>query len=179
MKRVLTIVLTFLAALAITGIFHAGAEAQPPQSKIAIVDLQKVLNESEPGKRAKTNLDAVIKSKQAKIEEKGKQIEALKEDFQKKNTAMSEDAKKKNEEEIQRLIREYQRTAEDSKEEVRKKEIELTRGVVKDIHDIVEAVGKEEGYAVIFEKSTVAYSDPSVDITSKVINRYNDANKKK
>jgi outer membrane protein len=181
MKRVLKVLTAqAIMALAIIGIFHTGAQAQAAQQpNVGIVDTQKVINESEPGKRAKANYETFIKSKQAAIEEKGKKIEALKEEFQKQNTAMSEDAKKKKEEDIQKLIREYQRNFDDSKEEVRKKEIELFKGIVKDIHDIVEALGKEERYSIILERGTVAYFDGSVDLTAKVINRYNDANKKK
>jgi outer membrane protein len=181
MKKILKVLsATVILALAIIGIFHSEARAlAAQQSKIGIVDTRKAVFESESGKRAKTNFESFIKDKEAKIEVKRKQAETLKEEFQKQITAMSEDAKKKKEEEIQRLMRELQRMAEDGREEVRKKEAELFGGIVKDIHEIVEALGKEDGYSVILEKGAVAFSDASVDITPKVISKYNDAGKKK
>ena len=51
--------------------------------KIGVVDLLKALNESDVGKKAKTDLESIIKSKQLSIDEKGKKIEQLKAELDK------------------------------------------------------------------------------------------------
>ena len=45
--------------------------------KFGSIDVQKVLNESETGKKAKPDLEVLIKSKQSTIDEKGKAIEKI------------------------------------------------------------------------------------------------------
>jgi outer membrane protein len=142
-------------------------------SKIGVIDLQKVLNECESGKKAKTDLEALIKSKESVIDEKGKEIEKLKSEIQKQSSALSADAKKSKEDELEKFMRDYQRTVQDSQAEVKKKEGELTESIIKEVHKIVDRIGKEEGYTMIIEKSLVLYTSQDLDITDRVIKEYN------
>src|SRR4030043_1856925 len=102
--------------------------------KFGSIDVQKVLNESETGKKAKLDLEVLIKSKQSTIDEKGKTIEKLKADIEKQASVLSADARKNKEEELEKSVREYQRLVQDSQAEIKKKEAELTDSILKDIH---------------------------------------------
>jgi len=146
-------------------------------NKIGIIDLQKVLNECESGKKAKTDLEALIKSKEAVIEKKANEIEKLKSELQKQASALSSDAKKNKEDELEKLLRDYQRTVQDSQAEIKKKEGELTESIIKGVHGIVERIGKEGGYTLIIEKSLVLYTNDELDITDTVIKEYNKSKK--
>ncbi|MBF0606120.1 MAG: OmpH family outer membrane protein [Candidatus Magnetobacterium sp. LHC-1] len=171
-------VLTALIAVVMLVFFNGTVMAQQG-AKIGSVDLQKILSDSEPGKKAKTSLETFIKSHQAKIDEKEKAIEKLKDEIEKKGTALSEDAKKKKQDELQSMMRDLKRMASDAQEDIRKKEGELTKDVFKDIKDVIAAVGKEEGYAAIMDNNVLLYSSEGVDVTDKVIKKYNDLGKKK
>lgn len=146
--------------------------------KLGAVDVQTVLNESETGKKAKNDLEALIKSKQVVIDEKGKMIEKLKSDVEKQASVLSADARKTKEEELEKLIREYQRLVQDSQAEIKKKEAELTDSILKDIHDIIDKIGQDEGYTLIIEKGMAVYSDKSIDITGRVMGKYNELKSK-
>jgi len=167
----------FMGALAVSLIFFAVSQvlAADAALKIGLVDLYKAVNESEQGKKAKSELESLIKSKQNSLEDKGKAIERIKGELEKKSGVLSADAKKSKEDEFERLTREYQRTAADSQNEVRKKEGELTGRIVKDIRDIITAIAQEEQYTLIIEKAEglVLFSDKGLDITDKVIQRIN------
>ena len=141
--------------------------------KIGVIDLQKVLNECEAGKKAKTDLETLIKSKESAIEEKGNEIEKLKSELQKQASALSAEAKKSKEDELEKLMRDYQRTVQDSQAEVKKKEGALTESIIKGVHELVDKIGKEEGYTLIIEKSLVLYTNQDLDITDRVIKEYN------
>jgi outer membrane protein len=145
--------------------------------KIGILDLQKVLNECEAGKKAKTDLEALIKSKESVIEEKGMEIEKLKSELQKQVSVLSAEARKSKEDELERLVRDYQRTVQDSQAEVKKKEGELTEAIIRGVHELVDDIGKKEGYTVIIEKSLALYINKDLDITDSVIKRYNKSKK--
>lgn len=147
--------------------------------KIGYIDFQKVLNESDAGKKAKADLEIIVKSKQTTIDEKGKTIEKLKADLEKQASVLSAEAKKSKEEELEKMLREYQRLVQDSQTEVKKKELELTDVIIKDIRQIVEKMGEEGGYTLIIERTggMVLYSKKDIDLTDAVIKKYNQSKK--
>lgn len=173
----------FLAAIFATTYVADRACAAEGQ-KIGYVDLRVALNESDAGRKAKAELESLIRTKQAAIDERGKVIDKMKTELEKQASALSADAKKSKEDEIERSVRDYQRMVQDAQNDVKKKENEITGGIVKEIRNIVENVGQEDGYALILEnvEGIILYSRKDLDITEKVIKRYNEwkaKNKKK
>jgi outer membrane protein len=147
--------------------------------KFGAIDVQKILNESDAGKKAKSDLESLIKSKQIMIDEKGKAIEKLKADIEKQASVLSADARKTKEDELEKSIREYQRIVQDSQSEIKKKEAELTDAILKDTRELIEKTGEEEGYMLIIEKGMVLYSSKGIDITDTVLKRYDESKKSK
>jgi outer membrane protein len=170
MKKVIlaTVLGLFVLALAASPVLAAEAAA-----KIGLVDLFKAVNESDQGKKAKADLESMIKGKQEALEEKGKAREKLKGELEKQGGVLSAEAKKSKEDEFERMTREYQRTVADSQNEVRKKEGELTQRIVKDLRAIIAGIAQEEQYTIILENAEglVLYADKGLDITDKVIQK--------
>lgn len=158
----------------------AGIAAAADVAKIGYVDLRVALNESDAGKKAKIELESLIKTKQAAIDEKGKSIEKLKGELEKQASVLSGEAKKSKEEEIERLVRDYQRLVQDSQNEVKKKENELTGSILKELRDVVDKIGQDEGYSLILEnvEGIILYSRKDLDITDKAIKNFNDVKAK-
>ncbi len=148
--------------------------------KIGIVDLFRALNESDEGKKATSELESLIKSKQTLLEEKGKKIETMKGELEKQSAVLSAEAKKAKEEEIERLIRDYQRLMSDSQSEVKKKEAELTDKILKELRQLINTMSQEQGYTLILERAEglILYADKSIDITDALIKRYNESKAK-
>lgn len=161
--------------VAIIFVLPLSSLAADDYTKFGSLDLQKVLNESEAGKKAKSDLEALIKSKESTIKEKGEAIEKLKGELEKQSSVLSAEAKKKKEDELEKLLREYQRIIQDSQAEVKKKEGELTDTIIKEIRETIEKIGKEEGYALIIERGMVLYSNKGIDITDRVMKEYNES----
>jgi outer membrane protein len=165
----------FVAVILMLAVGNAYAD----DIKVGVVDLMKALNESDAGKKAKTELEAAIKAKQTVIDEKGKEIEKMKGDIEKQSSVLSAEAKKSKEDELEKMIREYQRTVSDSQNEVKKRESELTNGILREIRAIVEKMGKDEGYTMIIENAEgiILYSKKDLDLTDAVIKKYNESKK--
>lgn len=187
-KRSKTILATWKALVmvffAVTLVMSSRAFAQDTSTgtvKIGYVDLRLALNESEAGKKAKTELESLIKIKQAAIDEKGKAIDKLRAELEKQASVLSESARKSKEEEIEKNIREYQRLVQDSQAEVKKKESELTDSILKELRGIIDRIGKEENYTLILEnvEGLILYSKKDIDLTEKVIKVYNETKAKK
>jgi outer membrane protein len=143
--------------------------------KFGAVDIQKVLNESENGKKAKSDLEVLIKSKQTTIDEKGRAIEKMKADIEKQASVLSAEARKSKEDELEKQVREYQRLVQDSQAEIKKKESEFTDSILKDIRNIIDKIGEQEGYTLIIEKGMVIYTNKDIDITDMVLKKYDES----
>jgi outer membrane protein len=143
--------------------------------KIGYIDLQRIVYESEAGKKAKSELDALIKSKQAVVDEKRKTLEKLKSDLEKQASALSPEARKAKQDEYEKNEREFLRFAQDSETELRKKDAELKEMIVKEVFELMDKIGKEEGYTMILDRSMVIYGNKEIDITNMVIKKYNES----
>lgn len=174
------LVLLMLCAAMVSALLVAGIASAAEVGKIGYVDLRVALNESEAGKKAKVELESLIKTKQAAIDEKGKSIEKLKGELEKQASVLSGEAKKAKEEEIERLVRDYQRLVQDAQNDVKKKETELTGSILKELRDVVDKIGQDEGYSLILEnvENIILYSRKDLDITDKVIKSFNEARAK-
>ena len=65
------------------------------------------------------------------------------------------------------------------KEELKNKEIALTRKFNQEIRKIVQEIRREMKYTVIFEKKMAIAADDAIDITDVVIRRYDRAHSNK
>jgi outer membrane protein len=147
--------------------------------KFGSIDVQKVLNESEAGKKAKSDLESLIKSRQSGIDEKGKVIEKLRADIEKQVSVLSAEARKNKEDELEKIFREYQRIVQDSQTEIKKKEGDFTDTILREVRELIEKIGEEEGYTLIIEKGMVLYSNKGIDITDSVLKKYDTFKKSK
>ncbi|WP_353684897.1 OmpH family outer membrane protein [Thermodesulfovibrio sp. 3907-1M] len=174
MKRILFVFLAFVLTLSFVSVARA-------ELKIGVVDVIRVLNESEEGKKAVGQLQNMLEERQKILEEKQKKIQSLKEEFEKKRSVLSEDARKSKEDEIDRLQRELQRTAADYQVELQKKQNEITQSMFKEIRQLINEYAQKEGYSIILEKADqiILFTTPEVDITDKIISLYNQKTQQK
>ncbi|MBI2987246.1 MAG: OmpH family outer membrane protein [Deltaproteobacteria bacterium] len=141
--------------------------------KIGVVDIQRVISESEAGKAAKEKFQSQVKKVEANLLKEKQEVEKLKGDLDRKSALLKEEDRRNLEKEIQRRERGYLLSARDSQEELRQREGEMTAEVFKDIVKIVGDVGKGEKFSLIVERSQIPYSDDAIDITKKVVDLYN------
>ncbi|MGB9711163.1 MAG: OmpH family outer membrane protein [Thermodesulfovibrio sp.] len=168
MKKFLFLVVAVFLTMSFVSVARA-------ELKIGVVDVYRVLNESEEGKKAVGQLQNMLEERQKILEEKQKKIQTLKDELEKKRSVLSEDARKAKEDEIDRLGRELQRTAADYQMELQKKQNEITQSMFKEIKQLINEYAQKEGYSLIIEKveQIIIFTTPEVDITDKIISLYN------
>jgi outer membrane protein len=150
-----------------------GATAYPAEKvKIGFINLQEALNESEVGKKAKQDLEQVIREKQAEVEGKVKAKDAMREDLEKQSVMLSEDARNKRVDELRRLEREIERLISDTNAELQKLQREKEVDILKELDAIIGKIGKEEGFTLILPSDVVLYAVEGLEITDKVIEEY-------
>ena len=148
--------------------------------KIGYVDLNKALNASVAGKKAVKILEDLVIAKQKFIDQKGDDIKKLDEELVKQASVLNPESLKEKREEREKLMRDYQRMVKDSQQDIQKKQADLMEDIIKELRNVVNIIGKEEGYLAVFERteSGILYIPEDVDLTDKLIERFNKISKK-
>jgi outer membrane protein len=141
--------------------------------KVGFIDIQKAIVESQAGKKAKENFQTHVKKAEADLLKEKQEIERLKSDYDKKTPLLKDEERRNLEKEMERRYVIYQRNMQDSQNELRQRESEMTSLILRDLEKVVVEVGKKENFTLILERSQVLYSDQGIDITAKVIELYN------
>lgn len=141
--------------------------------KLGFLDVQRVLQESAAGKRARDRFQAEIKKAEADALRDKNEIERLKNDLDKKGPLMKEDERRNLEADLERRFVNYQRSVNDTQQSLQKRDREMTNDILKDLEKVVAEVGKADKFTLILERSQILYSDQGIDITNRVIEVFN------
>ncbi|MCY3825941.1 MAG: OmpH family outer membrane protein [Candidatus Dadabacteria bacterium] len=154
--------------------FFAFSFSAYAQQKIAYVDLQLVLSESKPAKADMALLRKEEEAKKTVIEQKTKALEDMRQDLIQNGEMMSGSKRRNLAEIIEKKQKDLNRTIEDMRLELRRKQLELEQNFIIEIQAIAKKIGKQEGFDIIFSKTGagILYVNPSSDITQKVISAY-------
>ena len=168
--------LSIAAALSLGGIVAVApvqsAQAEVPAvKKIAMVDMQRVLNETVAGKRARKELENSSKSKQGKLDKKRKKLEA----DAAKLEGMSGQALMEAQEKLQRESMELQSMLFALEQELGEQHNKLLEKMYRNAQAIVTEMAKADGVDLVLvrDQMTVIYTQDAFDITAKVIKKYN------
>ncbi len=177
-KKLFFVISAILFLGSFQGVF-AGEVKAAAELKIASVDLQRALNDSEEGKAANKALNKTVLEKQKAISEMEEKIKTLQDQVKNQKHILTSEGLKVKEEEIERFLRDYKRLVTDAQEELQKEEQRMIKSLMIRIQDVVKDIGKRDGYAVIFENSAsrLLYADEKIDITDQVIEVFNQSKK--
>jgi outer membrane protein len=146
--------------------------------KIGFIDIQRVISESQPGKRAKERFQAQVKKAEGDVVKERQDLEKLRADIEKKGPLLKDDERRNLEADYQRRSVNLQRAMTDYQQELQQKNNEMMSDILKELEQIVTEVGKADKFTLILERSQILYSDQGIDITNKVIESYNSRVKK-
>ena len=168
--------LTIVAGVILLGWFGSVWAAD---LKVAYVDIQRAINECNAGKDAKKAITKDVEKLQHLGVEKQKELQTMKESFEKQALMLTPEARASKEKEYQSKARDFQRWMDDTQNEMNQKRMEMERTISTGLIKVIQKVGADEGYTIILEKneSVVLYVSKTLDITDRVIKAF-DAPKK-
>jgi outer membrane protein len=190
MRIILYASIVWMAHHAILGHAWAG-QASPSALKVGIVDLDRALKESTSGKQALSQLNQFRDKVVKEINEKKRQKDAkegtlrtLQTELTSQSMVLSDAAKRDKEESYRRQVRDLRKFIEDSnrfieesERDLREREAELTSRMLRDLLEIIRAVGREESFTIIFERNdrVLLFVADAIDLTDKIIKRFDTA----
>lgn len=164
----------------------AAAPTSPPAAaptsqslRIAILDTQKVLRETEEGMRIEANLRKLFDSKQADLLKGEKQLTQEYEDLQreqKQKGGKADAALEKKLNEFRAKYQAFQQAGADFQREFARKQNELYNPMLQKVGTIVKGIASTDGYDLVIDKQAAIHFRRDLDITERVIQAYNAGN---
>ena len=143
--------------------------------KLGFVDLQRALNETEDGRKAKAKLKKDFDQKQKELDEQQEELKKAIEDLDKKRTLMPADKVRDKEAELQGRMQKVQQTYLRHQQDLQGKEQAETGKIYERMNRIIGKIAQAENFTMIFERSqsAVLFAKPHLDLTNEIIRRYN------
>jgi len=144
-------------------------------AKIGVVSFQDILEKSDAGKMATEEINKSGKEMEDSLKKKGEEIDAIKNKLERESLVMSKEMREEKEREIRISINDFKTLKNKYMADFKQHQARLVRDIQKEVLEIVEEMGKKEGFLIIFEKreAGVLYSPDTIDITDRLIQRYN------
>jgi outer membrane protein len=180
MKAVQTLRAALLGVSLLTGAVvvatpSTASAAVPGLGKVAMVDMQRVLNETKAGKKARKDLESSSKAKQSKLDKKRQKLEADAAKLQ----SMSGQQLQQAQEKLQQQSMELQSMLYALEQELGQQHNKLLEKMYKNAQSIVADIAKKDGIDLVLvrDQMTVIYTKDSLDITSEVVKIYDQKHK--
>ncbi len=162
-----------IASLLMAGfvIAHSLPAKAADEEKIGYIDMQKAIQETSLGKKAKSDLEKEFNAKKAELQKKEADLKKMDEDLRKKASALSDEVRNKKMQELQTEAMKFQREVSESQQNIQTKERELTKPILEKLQKSLESVATSGGYTMVLEKGeqSVLFAKKSLDLTEQVV----------
>jgi outer membrane protein len=177
MKRMLMIgVLSCAVATPLLALERAARAEQ----KIAYVDLQRALEETDEGKKAKAKLKSDFEKKQKELDGRQEELKKMKTDLDKQQNILKPEALAAKQQELQGKLVQLQETYMRLQKDLQEKEATETGKIFKKMQGIISEIAHAEGVTFVLEKNSgILYAPPSLDLTNELIRKFNASTKEK
>ncbi|WP_459950891.1 OmpH/Skp family outer membrane protein [Denitratisoma sp. agr-D3] len=137
------------------------------EGKIGIINIEKVMRDSDPAKKAMKKLEKEFEKRGQDLEKVRQQAQKLQEDIEKNGVTLGESARKQKERELADATRDFQRKQRELNEDFNARRNEELQAVVDRTNKAIRVIAEKEGFDLVLQEA--AYVNPRVDITEKVI----------
>jgi outer membrane protein len=170
-KSLIVVALTVLCLGAV-------ANSSFAQGKLGIIDSQQVLEKSSEGKKVIARLQEAEKKNSTAVAGLDDQIRQIQTKLNTQRLTLTDEAAVQLQADLERKTTERKRVAEDAMAAMQELSQRLFMKLQSELMPIVQALGREKGYDVIFDvqKSGAIYWNPAADVTEEIVKRY-DASK--
>ncbi len=139
--------------------------------KIGVINIQHLMENSDPGRQAMTKLRSKVQSMKANVEKQKKEITKLQAEMKKQSLVLSQEAKQDREIEFKRKVRDFQDMTRDYDRTMRTEQERLTKPIFELAIKVIQEFGKKNKYTVMLDSRTsgLVYASEAVDVTKKVM----------
>ena len=144
------------------------------ETKLAVIDMTRAINETNEGARATLTLKSLFEKRQVDLD--AKQTGLLKEkstlERQCKGSVSRSDCDK-GQEELQKKLFDLQQLMTQYQQEIQKKQGEATQPIFAKMLRIVERIAKTKSYDIVLDRTAAHFQRAELDVTEAAISAYN------
>jgi outer membrane protein len=153
------------------------AKAQTPApTKVAVIDIQAAIAQTNDGKKAGADMKTKFTPKQDELQKKQKDIEAMQEQLRKGQNTLSEENRQKMMRDIDQKNTTLKRDGDDFNQDVQTETQRIMGELYPKMISVLNKYATENGYAVVLDYSSqqtpILFAATSVDITKDIIAIY-------
>ncbi len=146
--------------------------------KIGIMNVQKVLVQSESGLKAKEVFEKKKNELEAGFETEQQQLQEMQQDIEKKSSVWTKEKRDEQILEFNRMRRDLQTKTEDARMEMKMLQDKELEPIIKELEKVVDAFGAKNGYSMILDsKNGVIFYNTALDVSDALIEELNKAMK--
>jgi outer membrane protein len=143
--------------------------------KIGFINLQEIMQNSTAGKKAADDFKKFYEKETQEIKSSEKESKKMKDELEKQSSIMTQSSQKEKETAYQKKLRDYQLLVNDTNEELKKRDQEMTQKLMPGIMKIVRAIAEKEKFTLVIDVATmpIPYYAKENDFSKKVIEDFN------
>ena len=164
-----------LALFLVAGLDAGVAYAQDAPSKIGVIDVRRLVSDSDSGKQALGELEALRDTKSAELQTLSQELEGLQTQITEGRLSLSQERLSELNRELEDKGTAYRRRVQDAEQEMQDAQIRKLGAIEQEVLPLIQQIGEEQAFAAILSITDggVVYAHDQVDITDAVVARYN------
>jgi outer membrane protein len=152
------------------------AGAASAQTKVAIVNLQRAVLESDEIKKASAELEAKYKPRQQAAQKIEQELQGIQQQLQAGQGKLTDQAAADLNATGQRRQRELQRLSDDLQADVERDRNDILQKSSVKMQAVIKKLAEEKGLDVVVDTQVTIYFKPALELTTEAIAAYNKAN---
>lgn len=166
---------SFYLMVVIIPLFFVWSTSSFAVDKIGFINLQEIMQNSNAGKKAAEDFKKFYEKETQEIKSSEKELKKMKDELEKQSSIMTKNSQKEKETIYQKKLRDYQLLVNDTNEELKKRDQEMTQKLMPGIMKIVRTIAEKEKFTLVIDVATmpIPYYDKENDFSKKVIEEFN------
>lgn len=143
------------------------------QSKIATLDVFKLLKDSKAAISMTDQLNTIAKKQGEESQKKQKEIQKQEEELLRQKATLTPEAFSDRKNTFEKKVIEFNKGSQSKRRALAKAEKEAVTQIEDEVEKIVKAIIDSDKITAVFRKSAIILGDTSIDITEKVVEELN------
>jgi outer membrane protein len=158
------------------------SQAQDKASKMAIINIQVAISQSNDGQKAANEIQTRFAPKRQALDKAQQEINALQDQLKNQEKTLSDDARAKLLRNIDDKTRVFNRDNDDASTELQTAEQDAINEIGQKMMSLLSDYARKNGFTMVLDVSSpqtpVLYADATIDITKDIVDLYNQATAK-
>ena len=149
------------------------ADASASQIKVAVVNVQQILQQSPRVAELSKKLEGEFKARQTKIGDEQKNLQTELDNFKKNSPTMSGTDRDAMQKKIASERSDLVKQVVSYQQDLQKEQNKIMQGILTDLNGIVSKMAKDQGYSLVLDSQAVIFASDGTDITKDVAKQFN------